>query len=156
MPNFLPLSDFLDRTVDPCSAETFAQWKAAGAEVCATSRWTLPSGETEWRRCFVLDYIEKTDRYLIQWVCNSKTKYVGRLNLIFDAENRRVYESSVHQARQTRSIVESELRYAYRVQSMLVPEGLRLPAATAKRIFCLLYTSPSPRDGLLSRMPSSA
>ena len=25
-----------------------------------------------------------------------------------------------------------------------------------KLIFCLLYTSPSPRDGLLSRMPSSA
>ena len=26
----------------------------------------------------------------------------------------------------------------------------------AKHQFCLLYTSPSPRDGLLSRMPSSA
>src|SRR5664279_5081663 len=26
----------------------------------------------------------------------------------------------------------------------------------AKNIICLLYTSPSPRDGLLSRMPSSA
>ena len=25
-----------------------------------------------------------------------------------------------------------------------------------QRIGCLLYTSPSPRDGLLSRMPSSA
>ena len=25
-----------------------------------------------------------------------------------------------------------------------------------KPILCLLYTSPSPRDGLLSRMPSSA
>ena len=25
-----------------------------------------------------------------------------------------------------------------------------------QRIICLLYTSPSPRDGLLSRMPSSA
>ena len=24
------------------------------------------------------------------------------------------------------------------------------------KTFCLLYTSPSPRDGLLSRMPSSA
>ena len=23
-------------------------------------------------------------------------------------------------------------------------------------LYCLLYTSPSPRDGLLSRMPSSA
>ena len=26
----------------------------------------------------------------------------------------------------------------------------------ARNKFCLLYTSPSPRDGLLSRMPSSA
>ena len=30
----------------------------------------------------------------------------------------------------------------------------RVPAGT--RALCLLYTSPSPRDGLLSRMPSSA
>ena len=27
---------------------------------------------------------------------------------------------------------------------------------TEMRMSCLLYTSPSPRDGLLSRMPSSA
>ena len=26
----------------------------------------------------------------------------------------------------------------------------------SQNISCLLYTSPSPRDGLLSRMPSSA
>ena len=32
-----------------------------------------------------------------------------------------------------------------------------VPAPFCKdSIFCLLYTSPSPRDGLLSRMPSSA
>ena len=37
------------------------------------------------------------------------------------------------------------------------PDGLADDdAAPAKRITCLLYTSPSPRDGLLSRMPSSA
>ena len=29
-------------------------------------------------------------------------------------------------------------------------------AGIAPTSFCLLYTSPSPRDGLLSRMPSSA
>ena len=28
--------------------------------------------------------------------------------------------------------------------------------ARGQAILCLLYTSPSPRDGLLSRMPSSA
>ena len=33
--------------------------------------------------------------------------------------------------------------------------GVRGPDLT-RRIDCLLYTSPSPRDGLLSRMPSSA
>ena len=32
--------------------------------------------------------------------------------------------------------------------------GYRKPKALIN--FCLLYTSPSPRDGLLSRMPSSA
>ena len=36
-------------------------------------------------------------------------------------------------------------------------EKLHLEAADARLIYnCLLYTSPSPRDGLLSRMPSSA
>ena len=31
-----------------------------------------------------------------------------------------------------------------------------VPLAKARSMSCLLYTSPSPRDGLLSRMPSSA
>ena len=33
---------------------------------------------------------------------------------------------------------------------------LLLPPTLAETSDCLLYTSPSPRDGLLSRMPSSA
>ena len=32
----------------------------------------------------------------------------------------------------------------------------RLPSVIELYMNCLLYTSPSPRDGLLSRMPSSA
>ena len=35
---------------------------------------------------------------------------------------------------------------------LLAPLGDRI----AQSVRCLLYTSPSPRDGLLSRMPSSA
>ena len=34
--------------------------------------------------------------------------------------------------------------------------SLSLPETWDYEIRCLLYTSPSPRDGLLSRMPSSA
>ena len=34
--------------------------------------------------------------------------------------------------------------------------GALISGASAGAMICLLYTSPSPRDGLLSRMPSSA
>ena len=37
-----------------------------------------------------------------------------------------------------------------------VPRALRHAGDIPRRRSCLLYTSPSPRDGLLSRMPSSA
>ena len=41
-------------------------------------------------------------------------------------------------------------------QGMLMP-GIAVCAVSTRRPHtCLLYTSPSPRDGLLSRMPSSA
>ena len=41
---------------------------------------------------------------------------------------------------------------------VVVAYALGLPFSLGAFIFgvCLLYTSPSPRDGLLSRMPSSA
>ena len=37
-----------------------------------------------------------------------------------------------------------------------VDKAVKAAALTALSTSCLLYTSPSPRDGLLSRMPSSA
>ena len=41
------------------------------------------------------------------------------------------------------------------LSEQLIPDRLtQLGVSDLK--FCLLYTSPSPRDGLLSRMPSSA
>ena len=39
---------------------------------------------------------------------------------------------------------------------LLIQEGQMRLLALDQRKDCLLYTSPSPRDGLLSRMPSSA
>ena len=42
-------------------------------------------------------------------------------------------------------------------QTLRLPSGARgVVSAGQGRHTCLLYTSPSPRDGLLSRMPSSA
>ena len=45
------------------------------------------------------------------------------------------------------------------IDSGRLPVGAQVPTEkelSAQFNVCLLYTSPSPRDGLLSRMPSSA
>ena len=42
------------------------------------------------------------------------------------------------------------------VYTTYTEENLRYSQTVALDMYCLLYTSPSPRDGLLSRMPSSA
>ena len=44
----------------------------------------------------------------------------------------------------------------YWYTSILIPWLCLALATIGQQIVCLLYTSPSPRDGLLSRMPSSA
>ena len=43
-----------------------------------------------------------------------------------------------------------------RMQAYFQTGGLDKIGMGAQQAVCLLYTSPSPRDGLLSRMPSSA
>src|SRR5664279_6318241 len=43
-----------------------------------------------------------------------------------------------------------------RMRRVRVPLGVVAVVYEARPNVCLLYTSPSPRDGLLSRMPSSA
>ena len=58
--------------------------------------------------------------------------------------------------RQYNTIVDEEAKIR-RVLAMETDDSLpsQLSVGLLVRI-CLLYTSPSPRDGLLSRMPSSA
>ena len=48
--------------------------------------------------------------------------------------------------------------FAKRVRPLaeMLDASLVVPCNVAQPKSCLLYTSPSPRDGLLSRMPSSA
>ena len=45
---------------------------------------------------------------------------------------------------------------SYLKQQGWLPHGPNTPMIQRELTTCLLYTSPSPRDGLLSRMPSSA
>ena len=49
-----------------------------------------------------------------------------------------------------------ERRRLRRERDAAAEELQEAPRATSKKKVCLLYTSPSPRDATLSRMPSSA
>ena len=51
---------------------------------------------------------------------------------------------------------ELELNFVERGTITYFLGGQRMVVQPGKLTICLLYTSPSPRDGLLSRMPSSA
>ena len=55
---------------------------------------------------------------------------------------------------QNQSIEESDAQLAQDMR-LVVREQIA-GGASDEAVICLLYTSPSPRDGLLSRMPSSA
>ena len=66
---------------------------------------------------------------------------------------------SVHDVLTTTRSVRRRLDFDRPVDDELIRECLEyaVQAPTgSNRQGCLLYTSPSPRDGLLSRMPSSA
>ena len=52
--------------------------------------------------------------------------------------------------------VSPELRVALDLEAHEKECAIRYASVEEKLLGCLLYTSPSPRDGLLSRMPSSA
>ena len=72
-------------------------------------------------------------------------------------EAKRIAEAEAKEAAAAAREKEADAAMAKAKAMLAAAEKAQAEAeATAKREACLLYTSPSPRDGLLSRMPSSA
>ena len=80
-------------------------------------------------------------------------KYVFILTLILLMGcQTREYEIANHQVYGT----EGQIGVAMGSCMQMANSGSNLKTPDKQGRICLLYTSPSPRDGLLSRMPSSA
>ena len=63
----------------------------------------------------------------------------------------------VHYSKQIKEIVDLGVEVAIVIGGGNIFRGLQAEASGIERVQgCLLYTSPSPRDATLSRMPSSA
>ena len=94
-------------------------------------------------------------------MANNKDMYIELANRIYDLDGE-VYKCVGSSLGRTFT---GSRENTIRALSMLMytkPDGHLLRSELADKLHinyydsCLLYTSPSPRDGLLSRMPSSA
>ena len=54
------------------------------------------------------------------------------------------------------ALIGQRLGYDFSGEDLLRFNGQKVDKVTVRKVDCLLYTSPSPRDLVLSRMPSSA
>ena len=126
-------SSLADSLVRGRPATRPADDRTVGIEVC---RWPLRVGPARsgQRRTFPSDEDEGEEELVAH---------------IYDAAGHRVYRAS-HGA-----FMSPEALFLLVVRSD-APEGEACDTVLAWIEACLLYTSPSPRDGLLSRMPSSA
>ena len=66
------------------------------------------------------------------------------------------YEKDINEKKSQINLLDKKYVYDYEREVRKYAENLIPTASFSDRTDCLLYTSPSPRDGLLSRMPSSA
>ena len=85
-----------------------------------------------------------------------KIKALEKILILDKSENERTYYKTIFNKKE--GWVESKYLAETKVESKIKDSAKEIVKNKNKpKIqFCLLYTSPSPRDGLLSRMPSSA
>lgn len=90
----------------------------------AYSKWNYPNGEAELRKCIVENYIKKSDLYEIIWVQNTSIrKRVSRFNLIFDREDRDLFEQRLNEAHKMREQAEILMKYHFSIDSVVLPKS---------------------------------
>ena len=88
-----------------------------------------------------------------QSMVNTFSKYFG--TIVTELKSKIVSFSNFVWQRNTKGDKRTDNSFSFSYVSRIFVEG-QLKALKRRKAACLLYTSPSPRDGLLSRMPSSA
>lgn len=75
----------------------------------AESKWHTTGGRWEWRPCLVLLYDEEREQFLIRWSSSNRKKYVSRLNLRFNDEDKHSFALRLQAAHLQRLATEARV-----------------------------------------------
>ena len=109
--------------------------------------------QTEQDRDVALKFIQWPKKITLEQALEKVQREVDRLKQLRHENLARTFGAGVHQER---IFFASELIKGESLASILMRRGRLATDLVVEYGGCLLYTSPSPRDATLSRMPSSA
>ena len=107
-------------------SHTPEEWLAIG---CGGLSPYYRDGRWRWEPCDVLDYDARSGRYLVQFHRSGKQKYVKRINLLFDAEDRATFCERLKFCLKFRENTKSAIRFQHFVEQQ--PEDSSSPMADA-------------------------
>lgn len=90
--------------------------------------------EWQWRRCSVLSFDQRSNKYRVKFVLNGLEKEVKRFNLLFDAESRETWQSCRDAAKTSRAAAKQRLRFDYFVSQQPMEEVRAVQGSTIRRI----------------------
>lgn len=134
-----PIEWFDDLTFESRSGDEWVEYGPANGMpyTIAFSRfYTYPEKnellDWEWLPVNVISYEARKDSYFVEWHCNKQRKYVKRLNLLFEGENRDAFYKRIEKALKRRYFSDSRSKYMKTIdqhvdddQVGVLPESLK-------------------------------
>eukprot|EP00906_Rhabdomonas_costata_P002297 RCo003671 len=123
--HFLPLEEFDDEELDSMTPQEWVNLGRDSGGTPALSKFHFDDSFSDWAPCRVLDYNDEKSEFLIQWNDNANQKWVKRLNLLFDDEDRDQWKKRLQYAVTLRGEAEARMRLWLYINDM--PDHLVAP-----------------------------
>jgi len=154
----LPLEPFDDSEYD---CRTPEEWIECGNQmdekfepIPGQSLWRDENGVGHWRRVLIYKHDQERDMFEGTWDNTTKKCEVARVNLLFDAEDPRIFAQRVAKAHRDRMYADSQIRYNFILSFMPTDELQELDSEQTNRIQHMANRQNSLDGGNLSNMMS--
>ena len=134
---FLPLEMYNPHADENSPQEFIEAIRKKHGEAVAYSKWFYPNGTYEWKKCRILGFDSRIDRFSIQWE-NGTKKHASRINIRLLEESEQIFDDRLNSAGLLRDQAEVIMKYIFLIQSMknpTTPLPLKIIDCIINRIF---------------------